>query len=146
MKRFQFRLQAALDWRSRQKEIEQARLQTLFDELHGIDAALHRIAEGAEEAQAEIYGSREIVAGALVALERHRYHLQRERARVLELRADCEARVAAQRKRLIEAERGVRLLEKLKERRLAEWTMEVNKELETVASESFLARWRTEHA
>lgn len=146
MKRFHFRLQTALDWRSRRKEIEQARLQALLAELDGANAALQRIAEGAAEAQAEIYGARQIVPGALAALERHRYHLQRERVRVLERRAECEKGIAEQRQRLIEAERGVRLLEKLKERRLAEWNVEATKELESLASESFLARWRTEHS
>lgn len=146
MKHFQFRLQAALDWRSRRKEIELAGLQVLLEELSGTDAALQRIAEGAVEAQNETYSVDRIAPGALAALERHRYHLQRERARVLERRAKCEKQIEAQRERLIEAERAVRLLEKLKERRLAEWNIEANKELESLAAESFLARWRTEQA
>ncbi|HWR51708.1 MAG TPA: hypothetical protein VN428_11410 [Bryobacteraceae bacterium] len=141
MKRFQFRLQTALDWRSRRKEIEQARLQVLLEELGGTEAALRRISEGAVDAQNETYSAGQIAPGALTALERHRAHLQRERARVLERRVDCEKNVAAQRERLIEAERAVRLLEKLKERRLTEWNVEANKELESLTAESFMARW-----
>jgi hypothetical protein len=42
---------------------------------------------------------------------------------------------------MLEARRRCRLLERLKERRLAEWTSARDRELEEVASESFLARW-----
>ncbi len=53
----------------------------------------------------------------------------------------CEQRLAAQRKRWTEARRRCRLLEKLKERRRAEYDYEMNRELESLASETFLARW-----
>ena len=46
---------------------------------------------------------------------------------------------------MLEARRRCRLLERLKERRLADWTAERNRQLEEVASESFLARWRRDH-
>jgi hypothetical protein len=41
----------------------------------------------------------------------------------------------------MEARRRCRLLEKLKERRRAEWEKARDRELEELASESFLARW-----
>jgi hypothetical protein len=40
-----------------------------------------------------------------------------------------------------EARRRCRLLERLRERRRAEWKTENDRELEQVAAESYLARW-----
>ena len=42
---------------------------------------------------------------------------------------------------MLEARRRCRLLERLKERRLAEWTAERDQELEEMAAETYLARW-----
>jgi len=42
---------------------------------------------------------------------------------------------------MMDARRRFRLLEKLKERRLAEWQKVQERELDQIASESFLAKW-----
>ena len=42
---------------------------------------------------------------------------------------------------MLEARRRCRLLERLKERRLAEWTTARDHEVEEIAAESYLARW-----
>jgi hypothetical protein len=42
---------------------------------------------------------------------------------------------------MLEARRWLRLLEKLKERRYAEWSAAAANELEETASESYPARW-----
>jgi hypothetical protein len=42
---------------------------------------------------------------------------------------------------MLEARRHFRLLERLKQRRLEDWRLAGDKELEELASESYLARW-----
>jgi len=42
---------------------------------------------------------------------------------------------------VLRARRDVRVIEKLRERRLAEWQAEADRELEGLAAEVFLARW-----
>jgi len=42
----------------------------------------------------------------------------------------------------VEAQRRARLLEKLRGRRLEEWRMAGDREMENFAGEAFLARWR----
>jgi hypothetical protein len=42
---------------------------------------------------------------------------------------------------MLEARRRCRLLERLKEHRLTEWTAERDREVEEIAAESYLARW-----
>ena len=66
----------------------------------------------------------------------------RAESAVIELRrAERLKTLAAREAALMEARRRCRLLERLKERRRAEWRAEEGKELEALASESFLARW-----
>jgi hypothetical protein len=43
---------------------------------------------------------------------------------------------------MLEARRRLRLLERLKDRRMAEWRAARDKELEELASESYLAKWQ----
>jgi hypothetical protein len=47
---------------------------------------------------------------------------------------------------MLEARRRCRLLERLKERRLTEWTAGRDHELEEIAAESYLARWSRRQA
>jgi hypothetical protein len=49
--------------------------------------------------------------------------------------------MAAGRSAMLEARRRFRLLERLKQRRLEDWRLAGDKELEELASESYLARW-----
>ncbi len=141
MRRFQFRLESVLHWRLLQLELEEAKLQRLFEERHGLDRTLEALAAGKTIAERAVLGADGAPGQALAALDEHRGWLARERQRIAARRTDCEARIAAQRQRTIEAERGVRLLERMKHRRLSEWQAEAAREEEALASESYLARF-----
>ena len=52
-----------------------------------------------------------------------------------------QARIVAQRQRLMEAERKCELLAKLRERQHEAWRQEETKQLEELASDVFLAAW-----
>jgi len=54
----------------------------------------------------------------------------------------CREQIAAQQVRIIEAQRRARLLEKLRSRRLEEWRVAGEREMENFAGEAFLARWK----
>ena len=141
MRRFQFRLESVLHWRVLQLELEEAALQRLFEERRALSQALEALAAGKEAAERAVLASDSAGGQALAALDEHRGWLARERQRIGARRADCESRIAAQRQRTIEAERGVRLLERMKHRRLSEWQAETAREEEALASESYLARF-----
>ncbi|HXN45684.1 MAG TPA: hypothetical protein VN893_03530 [Bryobacteraceae bacterium] len=143
MHRFQFRLGSVLGWRAVELELEEGRLEQLFTELRHRDAeALALQVRGRESAQ--LIAAKTLDGQQLAALSYHRHYLEREAARLAAQRADCSKRIAAQQQRVVEAERKVRLLERLKQRRLAEWTFEFNREMEALASETFLAKWARE--
>jgi hypothetical protein len=55
--------------------------------------------------------------------------------------AEAEKKLAECRAAMLEARRRCSLMEKLKERRRADWEAAANREIEALAAESFLARW-----
>ena len=141
MRRFHFRLESVLDWRRLHLELEETRLQRLFEELRRIDLAEDRLNTEKTAAERAVLYAPSVEAAELEALETHRAHVAREKERLGRERADCQRRIAAQRERLLKAERDVRLLEKLREKRVAEWQLAASREQEALAAELFLARW-----
>jgi hypothetical protein len=61
-------------------------------------------------------------------------------------RAESAQAAEIQLKAMLEAQRRCRLLERLKERRLAEWRTASDRALEELATESYLARWTRRRA
>jgi flagellar FliJ protein len=140
MRRFRFRLETVLRWRGVELELEKSRIEKLFAERRGLEMQLLEVEDSLRNA-ARLLEARTLGAEDLAAFERYRRHLEREAESIAARRADCGKRIAAQQQRVVEAERRIRLLERLRERRLAEWTLESNRELEALASETFLSKW-----
>lgn len=67
--------------------------------------------------------------------------IKNERAALRMQRAQCEAQIAAQRKRLLKARRDFRVLEKLKQRRFQAWTYLSEREIENTAAEAYISKW-----
>jgi len=139
MKRFDFRLGAALHWREIQAESEQAKLQQLLSEKLQITMALEALGAERLEAKtrlclnAELAGIElRIVSSFLIGIDAHAANLRKG---LQEIAPSIEN----QRQRVIKAERNVRLLIKLRDRKLQDWKHDVSREIETVAQESWLA-------
>ncbi len=141
MQRFRFRLENVLDWRRVHLELEETKLQRLFEDLRAIERAGVRLEQEKAEAEKMVLGAGSVEAADLVALESYRAHVAREKVRPARERGACERRIAEQRECVLKAERDVRLLEKLRERRLAEWQTESDREQEALVGELFLGRW-----
>lgn len=142
MKRFVFRLESVLRWRRSLFEQEQNRLHALVAERDAILLRLKELEELRQRAEQALLEAPAVTGSELAALEAYRRRLNLERARKQQELTDCEARIEAQRQRVLEAQRRVRLLERLRERRFSEWEAELNRELEALAAESYLARWK----
>jgi flagellar FliJ protein len=142
MKRFRFRLESVLKWRQLQVGLEQERLQERFSELRALERRAAALEAGKLEAEQSVLAAKEVEAGALAALDAHRRWVAAERERLAQAAQDCQRRIDEQRAKLLTAERNLRLLEKLKQRRLAEWTAAVEKEYQTLAEEAYLGQWR----
>jgi flagellar export protein FliJ len=144
MRRFRFRLETVLGWRQSRLEAEETRLRRLFEELRRVENARARVEQEKNEGDRAVLYAQSADAADLEALASHRAHCAREMERLASERARCERRIAEQRQRLLEAERGMRLLEKLRERQYSEWHAEMNREQEAAAAELFLGRWSAE--
>ena len=141
MQAFRFPLGRALAWRRAQLELEENKLRQIVaarEEMALEKVRLDLVKDRAEQA---VRDAPAVEAGDLWALAAYRQRLIAE-GRALEARRQtCEQHLESQRQRVVEAQRGCRLLEKLLERRRAQWRQESDRELENLAAESYLAGW-----
>jgi len=141
MRAFRFRLDRVLDWYREQCEIEEARLGQCMAAVAAILENAARLEAERQAVDQEMILRATIPARELMALGLYRLRAT-ERAAALEVeRAKRQAEADRQRVQVQAARRKVRLVEKLRERRLAEHKEAEDKELETLAAESYLAKW-----
>lgn len=141
MHRFRFRLEKVRQWRQVELDLEEAALRRLLSELRALQAGLARVEADRGEAERALLRAEVVEAQELAALDAYRFHLTRERERIEKQIRECEGRIAAEQQRVLEARRKLRLLERLKERRRADWETETAREVEKLAGEVFLANW-----
>ena len=139
MKRFTFPLETARQWRNRQAEIQEMRLQQLVAEKQNIEDRRVALDEELDRERRRI-GDGAIDVQRLASLDRYATFVTREQHRLAAARADCDRRIEAQRAVLMEARRAFQLIERLKEKALIEWQAAGAKEQEELAAELFLAR------
>ena len=139
MKRFTFPLETARQWRNRQAEIQEMRLQQLVAEKQNIEDRRVALDEELDRERRRI-GDGAIDVQRLASLDRYATFVTRDQHRLAAARADCERRIEAQRAVLMEARRAFQLIERLKEKALIEWQAAGAKEQEELAAELFLAR------
>jgi flagellar export protein FliJ len=140
VKKFAFRLERLLQWRTLEREQEEGRLQALFSELEQLDAALRALERNAESAEESVLRP-DVLTEERQALDRYRRFVASEKRRLLSLRGELETRIEKQRLVLVEAERRVEALSRMRDDKKAEWRLELDKEQEDLVSELVLARW-----
>ena len=140
MKRFEFRLSRVLDFRSEQADLERCRLDALLAQVHRIDDEKQSLQSQATEARNQVTRSASVSGEELSALSGFERHIRNRTALLDQMRRETQVQVRRQQTIVIEAKRKVTLLLNLQQRKLASWTLEEQKELETLASESYLSR------
>src|SRR6266545_5211133 len=143
MKAFTFPLEKALEWRRIELELEEVRYKRQCAEVAELDRQRAEIEASGIRAEIQVREWNPVVAGDLAALGSFRLRVKGEEAEIARRRAECVSKLAAQQARMLEARRRCRLLERLKYRRLAEWKFAQDRELDEIAAESYLARWKT---
>jgi hypothetical protein len=141
MKKFRFQLEAALSWRRQKEQAERLRLEELTARRDALQAERGRTAQQWEESHRRTLAQPGVSAEELQSLDAfHRGATARIRRIDAEIQQIAQA-VRAQQNALVEASRQTRLLEKLKDRQLAAWKVEFEKQIESDAAESYLAQW-----
>lgn len=141
MKAFRFSLERALEWRRVELERAEARYKLQAAELAAIDRQRAESDAADLRAETEVRAWQPVSGEDLAALGAFRLGMRRQRVLLQARRRECEMTLAERQKEMMEARRRVRLLERLKERRLAEWRAAFDRELEQQAAESYLAQW-----
>jgi len=141
MKAFVFPLERVLDLRRKQVQIEELLLEGLLAECRRIEFEEGQVQRAVESAARSLLEQDVLDPIELQALEHFRSWSTRRREELKRRLIDVERKACEQRLKLNEVRKEERLVEKLRERRLVEWTGDFHRELEEQASEAFLARW-----
>jgi hypothetical protein len=139
---FHFPLQKVLDWRRTQLEIEEAKFRQASEAVAAVDRARAEVQATAAQAELEVRRWDGVAGRDLHALAGYRLHARAQDQALAAKRVECSRQAAAQQSVMLEARRRSRLLERLRERRLAEWKAAQTRELDALASESYIAQWR----
>jgi hypothetical protein len=139
MKRFEFRLDRVLDWKTVVAQQEQATLDSLHQEKQEITASLQCLNDRINDLSQISYSAESGQELAYAASARSA--LLRDRTKTEDLRTACDNRIAVQQDRYRTADTERRLVGKLKERSRTEWSAEASREMEATASDLYLGGW-----
>ena len=138
MKKFQFHLENVLRWRRTVAELRNAEVLACASAVAEAERVVERLRAEHTKAALELTTHSDgatLAAGSVF--------LEKSRVRIVEALTKLEAARAALKtatEKLVEADRNAKLLEKMKETRLREWSAESDRELEAFGAESFLNR------
>jgi flagellar export protein FliJ len=145
MKSFQFPLDKALDWRRTELRMAEARVEQQLTALTSIDQARAELDATGHRTEVEVRRFEPLAGGDLGALGAFRLAIRVRGRELAAKRVESQKELATRQAAMMEARRRFRLLEKLKERRHAEWQSAANRELDEMAADSYLAQWAHRH-
>jgi hypothetical protein len=134
---FRFRLAKALEWYGERCRFEEDRLREKIAALNHIGAELVRASEARLIVESELLQTAVLPAAELLALSRYRRRAMQDERRLAEERIRCERERDVQLVAVQAARQHVRLIEKIRERKLTEYTVEADRELEELAADAF---------
>jgi flagellar export protein FliJ len=137
---FRFRLEKVLQLRQKQLELEEAKYQQRVREAAELEAERSRMEAAGIGAETQVRAWSPVTGSDLAALANYRKYVAAQEQQIAVRHAEARKQAEEQQKAMLEARRRCQLLERLKERRLAEWQASADKELEQLAAESHLAR------
>ena len=141
MNAFRFSLDKVLAWRRTELDLEEVKFKRQLAALADLDRERAALEAAGVRAEIDTRNFNPLAGGDLAGLANFRLHVQVAEKRIASRRVECQRQLAAQQSAMLEARRRCRLLERLKERRHAEWQAACDRELEELASESFLAQF-----
>ena len=136
---YRFRLARVLDWYRKQSQVEQECLRSCNERTIQAKADIENHVRQVLARQTELIHSAKLQARELAALEPFRRGAKQQEVRLRENFLRCEKALEKQRTVAQAAQRRVRLLENLSDRRLSEYRYETDRELEELASDTHLA-------
>jgi flagellar export protein FliJ len=139
VKRFEFGLQKAMEWRERSAERERSELQRLHDNRNRLEQEREAVADEIALSQAA-YASPEVASAEdLRHLAGFLNALRTREGRLRDSAAQCQTEIGTQTGRCLAADRDHKLLVRLRDRQWNVWQYEMNRQVEADAAESCTA-------
>jgi flagellar export protein FliJ len=140
MKTFRFPLEKVLDWRQLQMRAEEEKLAALQQLLEVLTRRAKALTSAELNSKLSVLNAPSVQGSDLHALTAFQVQVKKERAALAVETLQCERRVLLQRARLLKAQKDLRVLEKLRERRMADWTYSYNREVENAAADAHISK------
>ena len=140
MKKFAFPLDRVLSWRQSQVRLAKAELNRLRAEHNALAIRRAELTTDVEQARRELAVSSETTAVELGALEHYRRAAAGKAARLEQRQVQLRETISRQMQVVFERTREAKLLERLRETRLASWKSAAGREVDQLAEESYLSR------
>jgi len=140
MKAFEFRLERIAEYRRQQAELARNELQKLTMLVEQLTAERNSLEQQAVDMRASTVSRSDLSGQDLIALSAYEDCLSRTVKQIEHKRADVSGQVDKQRSVLLETERNVKLLDRLRDRKFQEWRAESDRELDALAADSHMAR------
>jgi flagellar export protein FliJ len=141
MKAFRFRLQRVLELRESEVKAEEAALERLRKERLRMEAERDALLASLERETVAVRGKQYVHPSELVLADAYREIVKRESQLWAEKLAAQDREIEKQRARVVAFRGGVKLLEKLRDRRREEWQQGEDRELEELAGEFGVGKW-----
>ena len=141
MNAFRFPLQKVLELRRKQLELAEANYKQQLVALGDLDRLRAETEAAGIRAEIEVRQRTSVTGRDLAALDHFRLRVKNDEARIAAQRVEAAREAAARQEAMLTARRRSRLLDRLRERRLEDWEAARDRELDEIASESFLAQW-----
>jgi flagellar export protein FliJ len=141
MKTFRFPLDRALHIRRTQHEVEQAKLQKLIREREQIALRTNAVRAEAANIRRTLSLQPMLAAGEVSTMPDYQRGAAQKLVKLENQKQGLSKCILDQQRLTLEAERKVKLLERLRSQRFEEWNSEMEKEQENFAADAYLARW-----
>ena len=141
MNAFRFPLQKVLELRAKQLELAEAHYKQQLAELGTLDRLRAETESAGIRAEIEVRQQPSVTGRELAALDHFRLRVKNDEARIAAQRVEAAREAAVRQESMLLARRRSRLLDRLRKRRLEEWETARDRELDEIASESYLAQW-----
>ncbi|MFL6415257.1 MAG: hypothetical protein ACJ74Y_06255 [Bryobacteraceae bacterium] len=138
MKKFEFRLDSALRWRDTQLQVEKGKLTALLAEETKLKENLENLGNERRSAL-QCLAKEQFISTELRPLSSYLVGAEARANMLQDQIRNRRQSVTEQRQRVVEAEKNVKLLLKLRHKRQVEWRAGLDREIEANAEESWLA-------
>ena len=145
MTAFKFRLERVLHMRNSQLRTEEIKLEALMHRRAQMQAEMDAAELSLLRERQSIESAAYSNSAQLLAFEHFKKRAEKDRQEAQRQLSAHDEAIEKQRSVIVEARRGVLLLEKLREKRRADWQIEADKEMEALTADFSAAQWLRAH-